>query len=154
MDDRSNTNIGKIENMLPKEILGYWNSIEMYRDDCKKALFLLGYLIGKVGSAQSIAGHKKKPILDKVNFQGMGAEKLKRLTGDVLEKMRQNNILQYNENIYSALKILIDSNIARWVLSNQENVFYVLSGYAFSNYSGRQRRDKKEGDRNPEGKRE
>lgn len=141
MDNMSNTNIGKIEDMIPKEILGYWNSIEIYRDDSKKALFLLGYLIGEVGSAQSSAGHKKKPILDKVNFQGMGAEKLNRLTGDVLEKLRQNNILQYkdNENAYSALKILIDSNIARWKLSNQENVFYVLSGYAFSNYSGWQR---------------
>lgn len=139
MDNMSNTNIGKIEDMLPKDISGYWNIIEIYNDDRKKALFLLGYLIGEVGSAQSIAGHKKKPILDKVNFQGMGAEKLNRLTGDVLEKLRQNNILQYNENVYSALKILIDSNIARWGLSNQENVFYILSGYAFSNYSGWQR---------------
>lgn len=139
MDNMGNTNMGKIEDMLPKDISGYWNSIEIYNDDRKKALFLLGYLIGKVGSAQSDAGHKKKPILDKVNFQGMGAEKLNRLTGDVLEKLRQNNILQYNENIYSALKILIDSNIARWGLSNQENVFYILSGYAFSNYSGWQR---------------
>jgi CRISPR-associated protein Csh1 len=139
MDNMSTTNAGKIENMLQKEILGYWSSIEIYKDECKKALFLLGYLIGEVGSAQSSAGHKKKPILDKVNFQGMGVEKLNRLTGDVLEKLRQNNILQYNENAYSALKILIDSNIARWGLSNQENVFYVLSGYAFSNYSGWQR---------------
>ena len=139
MDNMSNTNIGKIGDMVPKEILGYWNSIEIYRDDSKKALFLLGYLIGEVGSAQSSTGHKKKPILDKVNFQGMGVEKLNRLTGDVLEKLRQNNILQYNEDAYSSLKILIDSNIVKWGLSNQENVFYVLSGYAFSNYSGWQR---------------
>jgi CRISPR-associated protein Csh1 len=156
MDNMSNTNIGKIGDMVPKEILGYWNSIEIYRDDSKKALFLLGYLIGEVGSAQSSTGHKKKPILDKVNFQGMGVEKLNRLTGDVLEKLRQNNILQYNEDAYSSLKILIDSNIVKWGLSNQENVFYVLSGYAFSNYSGWQRyvRGIEEGNRDSEGERE
>lgn len=69
----------------------------------------------------------------------MGTEKLMRLSDDVLEKLKQYNILQYNENIYSALKLLMDTNIAQWKLSNQENVFYALSGYAFSNYLGFQK---------------
>jgi hypothetical protein len=69
----------------------------------------------------------------------MGAEKLVRLANDVLEKLRQYDKLQYNENIYTALKLLMDDGIIQWRLSNQENVFYVLSGYAFSNYSGWQR---------------
>lgn len=33
----------------------------------------------------------------------------------------------------------MDANISHWKLSNEENVFYVLSGYAFSNYNGWQR---------------
>jgi CRISPR-associated protein Csh1 len=139
MSKLSNTNIGEVgEGMLPKEILEYWNDVVLYEEEERRTLFLLGYLVGKIGNAQSVTGHKKKPILDKINFQGMGTDKLMRLSNDVLEKLRQYDKLQYNENIYSVLKSLMDNNIGKWSLSNQENVFYVLSGYAFSNYSGRQ----------------
>ena len=75
----------------------------------------------------------------------MDAEKLIRLTNDILEKLRQNksvggtSLLEYNESTYSVLKLLMDSNIAKWNLSNQEGVFYTLSGYAFSNYLVRKR---------------
>jgi len=75
----------------------------------------------------------------------MDAEKLIRLTNDILEKLRQNKsvggktLLEYNESTYSALKLLLDNNIAKWNLSNQEGVFYTLSGYAFSNYLVRKR---------------
>jgi CRISPR-associated protein Csh1 len=139
MNETNNKISVDVEGFIPKDILDYWNDIEIYNDECKRALFLLGYLIGEIGNAQSVTGHKKKPILNKINFQGMGLEKLVRLSDEVLEKLKQYDKLQYNENIYSALKMLMDSNITKWKLSNQENVFYVLSGYAFSNYSGWQR---------------
>lgn len=140
MGEMSNTNIGEVgEGMLPKEILDYWGDVALYEEEQKRALFLLGYLVGEIGNAQSATGHKKKPILDKINFQGMGADKLRRLANDVLEKLRQYDRLQYNENIYSVLKSLMDNNMGKWYLSNQENVFYVLSGYAFSNYLVRKR---------------
>ncbi|GCC11176.1 CRISPR-associated protein [archaeon] len=139
MNEIRNKSVEDIENLLPKEIVDYWRDMETYRDDSKKALFLLGYLIGEIGNVQSGTGNKKKPILNKVNFQGMESEKLIRLSNDVLEKLRQYGILRYNENIYSSLKMLIDSNIGDWELSNQENVFYVLSGYAFSNFISLQR---------------
>ncbi|RKX93606.1 MAG: hypothetical protein DRP84_08190 [Spirochaetes bacterium] len=147
MDEISNESMDKIQDMIPKDILDYWNDIEIYENDCRKALFLLGYLIGEIGTAQSTTGHKKKPILNKINFQGMGIEKLERLTNDILEKLRQNKsregktLLEYktNEDIYSALKLLMDVKRKEWRLSNQENVFYVLSGYAFSNYLSRKR---------------
>jgi len=59
-----------------------------------------------------------------------------------LEKLRQNKsregktLLEYqaNENIYSTIKILMDAYISTWRLTNQENVFYTMSGYAYSNY--------------------
>jgi CRISPR-associated protein Csh1 len=146
MGNRSNENMGVVEvGMLPKEILDYWNDVVLYKDEQKRVLFLLGYLVGEIGNAQSGAGHKKKPILDKINFQGMGLEKLIRLSDDVLEKLRQNKgsdgktLLEHNENIYSVLKLRMDNNIEKWNLSNQENVFYTLSGYAFSNYQVRKR---------------
>lgn len=139
MNETNNMVSVEVEELLPKEILKYWVSTEIYNDECKKALFSLGYLIGETGNAQSGTGHKKKPILNKINFQGMGLEKLAQLSNEVLEKLRQYNISQYNEDIYSALKLLMDRNISQWNLSNKENVFYVLSGYAFSNYMMRKR---------------
>ena len=135
MDEKKNASNDEAEElMLPKEILDYWSHVTLYKGEEKRALFLLGYLIGDVGNAQSATGHKNKPILDKVNFQGMNAEKLIRLSNDVLEKLKQYDRLQFNEDIYSLFKSLLDNNIASWSQSNQENVFYTLSGYAFSNY--------------------
>ncbi len=127
-------NTYEIEGLIPKEILDYWRNIEIYNDESKQALFLIGYLMGEIGYAQSVKDIKNKPILNKINFQGMGEEKLIRLANDILEKLKQFDKLYYNEGIYSAVKLLIDNNIKKWNLSNQENVFYTLSGYAFLNY--------------------
>lgn len=139
MNEIGNKNIKDVVNLLPKGILSYWKDMEIYNNECRRALFLLGYLIGEIGNAQSARDIKKKPILNKINFQGMGTEKLVRLTNDVLEKLRQFDKLKYSENIYAALKLLMDGNIMKWRLSNQENVFYILSGFAFLNYSSWQR---------------
>lgn len=138
--EKNNANTDEVgKGMFPKEILDYWNDVPLYIEKQKRALFLLGYLIGEIGNAQSATGHKTKPILDKINFQGMGVEKLIRLSNDVLEKLKQYGKLQYYEDSYSMLKLLLDNNIANWNLSNQENVFYSLSGYSFSNYLVRKR---------------
>ena len=138
MENQNKGNI-QINELIPKEIHKYWNNIEIYDDNPKKGLFLLGYLIGEIASKQQSKDMKNRPILNKINFQGMGTEKLIRLSSDVLEKLRQNNILEYNGNTFSASHMLIEKNIAAWKLSNQENVFYILSGYAFSNYLIRKR---------------
>jgi len=143
MDNMSEVYENDLKEMLSKEIWEYLGDMEIYKDGRKKALFLLGYLIGEIGSAQRRSEHKKEPILDKINFQGMGTEKLGRLANEVVEKLRQNKsargeiLLNYNnKNIHSAFKMLFERNKEDWRLSNQENVFYVLSGYAFSNYLG------------------
>ncbi len=129
----------EVEELLPKQILDYWKGIEIYKDDRKKSLFILGYLIGEIGNAQSISGHEKMPILNKINFQGIGLEKLGWLSGQVVEKLRQYNKWQFNKDIYSAHIALMDRNKMQWKLSNQENLFYILSGFAFSNYLVRKR---------------
>jgi len=135
-----NMNITENEKLLlPKNILDYFTDLKIYIDRQKQALFLIGYLIGEIGSNQSqTSDTKKKPILNKINFQGMDYKKLMRLTNEIFEKLDQYKILSFNENIFSAAKRLLESN-AQWQLSNQENVFYVLSGYAYSNYIGRKR---------------
>ena len=73
----------------------------------------------------------------------MGKEKVMRLENEILEKLRQYKILEFNENIFSLSHILLEKNMNNWKLYNQENVFYVLSGYAFSNYIVRKKSKEK-----------
>lgn len=134
-----NVNGKNVDEMIPKEIQQYWNDLGTYEDDSRKGLFLLGYLIGEIGKAQKSKGIDKKPILNKITFQGMGREKLLRLVNEIFEKLSQYDRLKYNENIFSASQLLVDGNINEWKLSDQENVFYTLSGYAFSNFLGYQK---------------
>lgn len=140
--EQSTSNI-EYQEMLPDEVKNYWMSLQLYEDERKRALFLLGYLIGEIGHRQSVKDIKNKPILNKINFQGMGIEKLIRVLDEIPDKLRQYDILQYNEKIHSVCHILMENHITKWRLSNQENVFYTLSGFAFSNYIGWQRGKKK-----------
>ena len=137
MDEQRKEHI--TDEMIPKDIFEYWDNLEIYQDNQKKGLFLLGYLIGEIGSKQHSKQIKNRPILNKINFQGMGTEKMNRLLSDVLEKLKQYKLLDFKENVYSASHLLIEENIKNWSLSNQENVFYILSGFAFSNYLIRKR---------------
>jgi len=124
----------KIKHLIPDDIFRFWDDIPAYDDDAKRGLFLLGYLIGEIGNKQYQTNKKSKPILDKINFQGMGLSQVKRLVPDVFEKLKQYDILRFNEGTFSAAKFLIDESLSDWPLSNQDNVFYLLSGYAYSNF--------------------
>ncbi|MEM2293352.1 MAG: type I-B CRISPR-associated protein Cas8b/Csh1 [Nitrososphaerota archaeon] len=96
----------------------------------QKALFLLGVLIGKIGIEQYKKGDKKKAVLGKINFEGMSAERVKILANHTLEALRNYGILSYNEVLYAYMKMMLDRNLG--ALHNPiENVFYILSGYAY-----------------------
>lgn len=93
-------------------------------------LFILGVLVGKIGTEQYKKGDKKKSILDNIDFDGMSNEKIKWLTNIVLKGLRDYGILEYNEIIYAQAKRLIDKTLND--LKNPlDNTFYLLSGYAF-----------------------
>lgn len=118
---------------LPENIKAYMGEIKL--DEPRGALFLLGYLIGEIGNAQYRAGSSAKPILDKITFQGMNLYKLLRLSNDILDKLRQYRLLdRTREKIHSVMKHLMDKNFFSWKISDQENVYWVLSGYAFSTW--------------------
>jgi len=97
-------------------------------------LFLLGYLIGEVGNAQWSKENPNKPILNKIIYQGMNIRRIMRLTNEIFEKLKQWKKLSYNERIFGEMKRLLDKQQKNWTLSDQENVFYVLSGYAYNTY--------------------
>ena len=105
---------------------------EMQYDEEKVAMFLLGTLIGAIGNAQYSPQSPKKPILEKITFQGMNRNKLIRLTNEVFEKLIQYKQLPFCETQFYECKRLLDEKVNSWGLSDQENVFYILSGYAYA----------------------
>lgn len=99
-------------------------------DEQKTSLFLLGVLMASIGSEQyKIA--KKKVILEKINFGGMPIQKVKSFSTQIFEKLNQYKLLDYNEKIFAAAKELLDNNEKNWILNPAENVYYILSGYAW-----------------------
>lgn len=98
----------------------------------QRGLFLLGYLIGRIGSTPE-QRESGKPILNKINFQGMDQGKVMRLSNEVYEKLRQYKIAEYNEALYAAMKALLDCE-HRALNSPQENTYWILSGYAYATW--------------------
>lgn len=111
---------------------------EMKFDEQQTALFLLGVLIGKIGNKQyrqlntgNSENDGRKPILNKLNYNGIDKRKIIRLTNDVFSRLNQLKIRQYSEDIFYEMNRLLDKNINSWKLDKEENLFYLLSGYSF-----------------------
>lgn len=96
-------------------------------NDQQKAMFYLGRMVNIIGYAQYSKGHEQKPILQKINFNGMGLREIVKLRSELYEKARQ-----YKEDIS-----FIDGKFAKlfdynnWNLSNYEALFFLLNGYSF-----------------------
>ncbi|SDZ39244.1 CRISPR-associated protein Csh1 [Proteiniborus ethanoligenes] len=120
------------------------------------SLVLLGKLIYEIGKAQAKNKLTSKPILDKINYQGMSLNKLQKLSNEVFEKLKQYKLITsdkssyYLQNIYTDHKTLFDKNINNWNLTSQENVFYILSGYAIGSRPIEKKKDKDKEEENSE----
>lgn len=114
--------------LLPAATRDYMNELGL--SEPQQALFMLGVLIGYVANEQYHID-KKKPILNKLIFQGMNEAKVRILSVEIYEKMVQYRINQYYEGLYAAMKELLDRNRDR-LSSAEENVYWILSGYAYS----------------------
>ncbi len=125
--------IENLENLpLKDDFKNYF--LEMNFSEEEAALFLLGYLIAEIGNQQRSTESEKKPILEKINFHGMNPKKIIILINEVFEKLDQYKVRHFNEINFSVMKMLFDKNINNWRLSDIDNVYYVLSGYAFNTY--------------------
>jgi len=119
---------------LPED-LEKWFELMRY-NDLRKGLFLLGYLVGEVGTAQWKKGDEKKSILDRLDYKGMGKERVMELAVSILKSLRDYRLLNSsNEKIYYYMKALLDRCVDGLVKDPLENVFYILSGYSFATYS-------------------
>jgi CRISPR-associated protein Csh1 len=107
---------------------------EVKYSEQETAMFLLGYMIAEVASAQYKEKLSRKPILDKIAYQGMNKNRIIMLTAEIFEKLKQYKVLKYNEGIFAQYKMLLDQNIDDWKLSDIMNVFYILSGYSYKTY--------------------
>jgi len=120
--------------LLPSGMRDYL--AEMRYGGPETALFLLGYLLQAVGSAQHGRGYQTKPILEKINYAGMSWPKVVRLANQLVDYLRQHDLFRYNEGLYAALKKMLDAHRPgtagpEWPLTPEENVFFILSGYAY-----------------------
>lgn len=116
---------------LDEEIKAYINEVGF--GECETGLFLLGYLLGEAANAQYNDGKTSKPILDKLNYQGMDIMRVQRLSLEVFEKLKQYKKLRSPmvEIINSCAMQIISKYSTKWPLSHLENVFYIVSGYAY-----------------------
>ncbi|MCC9294936.1 TM1802 family CRISPR-associated protein [Clostridium sp. WLY-B-L2] len=125
MSDDVNKSINEIEEFL---------SSRKFSNEAK-ALFYLGILINKVAYEQWKRGHKTKPILKKIQFQGMKCPEIYRLYNDVVERLNQYNALDiFNEaymNRFHLYSGVLDLDKKNWALSDQANVFYIMAGYSY-----------------------
>lgn len=113
---------------IPEELRSYIDEVGF--NEQETALFLLGTLIGDIGSRQVRYG--SKPILNKINYQGMPIERLEILFNEVYEKLKHEKLLYPKEElIYETAKHLFDKNRKNWTLKPYENVYFILSGYAY-----------------------
>jgi CRISPR-associated protein Csh1 len=137
LDEGGEMMIEEIAKMKEEELLD--GDLRIWMDGLRlegaqRGLFLLGVLIGQIGSTREQID-SRKPILNKVNFQGMDRPKIVRLANEVYEKLRQYKIADYKEGTYCVMRDYLDQPLndnKNTFGSPQENVYWVLSGYAYA----------------------
>lgn len=94
-----------------------------------KALFYLGRVLNTVAQTQYKKEHKTKPVLKKLNYNGMDRDDIRRLHRDLVEKTQQYSIHRYTESTLSRFMMLF--NHEGWTMKPDEALFFILSGYSF-----------------------
>lgn len=112
-------------------IVNYFD--RMKYEDPQKAMFYLGRVLNNVAYAQFKKGHPSKPILNKLNYNGMDKRAIIRLRIDLMEKCKQYDVLNFNELNFSKFGDLF--NPESFKLSPEEALFFLLSGYSFRTYT-------------------
>jgi len=105
-----------------------------------KALFYLGMMVQRVAWEQVKNKHKTKPVLKKIQFQGMKQHEIIRLAQDVYEKFRQYEIFSaYTEALIYRFNDNFGTIRNKWPLSEQANVFYLMAGYGYAAGNGKKK---------------
>ncbi len=94
-----------------------------------KALFYLGRVLNTVAQTQYNKEHKTKPVLKKLNYNGMDRDDIRRLHRDLVEKTQQYSIHRLTEGTLSRFMMLFKHE--DWTMKPDEALFFILSGYSF-----------------------
>lgn len=98
-----------------------------YRDD-EQALFYLGRMLNQTAYLQEQKGNKKN-VLDKLNYNGMDAQTIYRLSTDLFDKARQYNATDKIKWNFAKFNELFKIN--DWKMNPQKSLFFILAGYTF-----------------------
>ena len=76
-------------------------------------------------------GLKNSPILETINFNGTDIKGIMRLVTSIEEKMKQYKLF-YKTNVMDLqkLNLVIARDANQWGLNNNENIFYIMTGYS------------------------
>ncbi|KJS01567.1 MAG: hypothetical protein VR68_04655 [Peptococcaceae bacterium BRH_c4a] len=99
-----------------------------------KGLFYLGALLHRVALVQYSKGYKSKPILKKINFQGMKPRDMHRLFADLTEKLMQyRRMSAFSDALMNRHQVYYGPFVTgvATVLDELQNVFFLLAGYSF-----------------------
>lgn len=96
----------------------------------QKAMFYLGRAVSSVAIEQYKKGYESKPVLAKLNYNGMQKNEIIRLKNDLYDKMRQYKLHSFMEPIFKKFTDHFNEN--QWTMKPDEALFYILSGYSFN----------------------
>lgn len=102
---------------------------KMKYNESQEALFYLGRVLNTIAYAQYQKGHTSKPIMNKLNYNGMDRDDIRRLRIDLEEKANQYDILEKTHFNFS--KFTEQFNYNQWNIDPEEAVFFILAGYSF-----------------------
>ncbi len=96
--------------------------------DSQKALFYLGRALDQIAYEQVKKKHSSKPILNKINYNGMDLAGVMSLHKELREKIVQYKAFDVEFNL-AKFNTLINAN--QWNMGKSEAMFYIFSGYSF-----------------------
>lgn len=100
----------------------------------QRAMFFLGRALHKVAMTQADKEHKSRPIMGKLNYNGMDLKAIERLCIDLHEKVRQYQLNKVPKKSPEKALSQFSTHFKpeSWDLSDEEALFFILSGYSFS----------------------
>ena len=130
---------------LPDDLKKWFD--ELKYSDWQKSLFLMGYVIGRIGGYQMARRRGQRgfpPILRKISLDGMGRERLIQLSLDVVDAMRDYEVSSSDViAAWAHAQMGLDKFLSS-MNSPQLNVFHILTGYAYATLrrlSGKEREE-------------
>lgn len=110
---------------------------ELGLSEQEQSLFLLGVLLARVATEQYRSDQSRtKPILEKLNYSGMSLPRVIVFANELFDKLRQYRLLsgEYaaeNEVLFAEAIQQLTRHRSHWPLTDAENVYFVLAGYAY-----------------------